>query len=94
MAMKQLLLIFFFLILIGCTSKKTSPESTSKEPYTELYRPAYHFSPAKNWTNDPNGPVYYDGEYHIFYQYNPYGDTWGHMTWGHAVSKDLLHWEH
>ncbi|MFT4031533.1 MAG: glycoside hydrolase family 32 protein [Siphonobacter sp.] len=60
----------------------------------EAYRPAIHFTPAKNWTNDPNGLLYYDGEYHIFYQYNPFGDGWGHMSWGHAISKDLLHWEH
>jgi sucrose-6-phosphate hydrolase SacC (GH32 family) len=65
-----------------------------KDYYDELYRPQYHFTPEKNWHNDPNGLVYYEGKYHMFYQYNPKGTEWGYMHWGHTVSTDLIHWEH
>jgi fructan beta-fructosidase len=58
------------------------------------FRPIYHFTPLKNFMNDPNGLVYVNGEYHLFYQYNPLGVTWGHLCWGHATSKDYLQWSH
>ncbi len=86
---------FFSTALLSVALLISAPDSKKdKKYYDEDYRPQYHFSPERNWMNDPNGLVYYDGEYHLFYQYNPNGNEWGYMHWGHAISTDLLHWEH
>lgn len=61
---------------------------------SEPWRPRYHFAPSANWMNDPNGTIYHNGEYHLFYQFNPAKPKWGNIHWGHAKSKDLVHWEH
>lgn len=83
----------------GCHERISTPErvidsSNSLSLYSETHRPQFYFSPPENWMNDPNGMVYLDGEYHLFYQYYPDSTIWGPMHWGHAVSMDLLHWEH
>src|SRR5207253_2681542 len=67
---------------------------SSKNIYKEAHRPQIHFSPAAHWMNDPNGMVFFNNRYHLFYQYYPDSTVWGPMHWGHAISKDLVHWEH
>jgi len=82
------------IVLIVLASIATWLKTSNKPPtYQEKYRPRYHFSPPKNWMNDPNGLIYFGGLYHMYYQYNPYDVVWGHMNWGHAVSTDLVHWK-
>src|ERR1700761_8325823 len=67
-----------------------SQASLSADPL----RPKFHLLPAKNWMNDPNGPIYWRGQYHMFFQYNPNAAVWGDMHWAHAVSPDMIHWQH
>ncbi|XP_066162699.1 beta-fructofuranosidase, insoluble isoenzyme 4 isoform X1 [Oryza sativa Japonica Group] len=99
-------LILFFLVLFSCESNlpcRNGVEATQRvflypqspkvsSIVSKGYRTGYHFQPPKNWINDPNGPMYYNGIYHEFYQYNPNGSVWGNIVWGHSVSTDLINW--
>jgi len=88
-------IIFISIVLVAVYVVSNKKHMNSKiDYYTEQYRPQIHFSPKSQWMNDPNGMVFYEGEYHLFYQYYPDSTIWGPMQWGHAVSRDLTHWEH
>jgi fructan beta-fructosidase len=96
--MKCALTLYFSVFLILFVSCKESPKTTEEMNeeiglYQESFRPQFHFSPPEKWMNDPNGLVYNQGIYHLFYQYYPDDIVWGPMHWGHATTKDMLHWE-
>lgn len=94
------LFVLFILTSLSISCKKDIKNHIAENDlkpttkYKEQYRPQFHFSPPEKWMNDPNGLVYYDGVYHLFYQFYPDDIVWGPMHWGHATSSDLLHWEH
>ncbi|XP_076940242.1 beta-fructofuranosidase, cell wall isozyme-like [Bidens hawaiensis] len=79
------ILSFCFLLVVNGVTVHASEE-------LQPYRTSFHFQPLKNWINDPNGPMYFNGVYHLFYQYNPYGPLWGNISWGHSISYDLVNW--
>nr|WP_299072818.1 glycoside hydrolase family 32 protein [uncultured Allomuricauda sp.] len=94
--MKKKTFSYLIVILLFACKGKTEKAIEKTEPrmYTEDYRPQFHFSPSEKWMNDPNGLVYNGGIYHLFYQYYPEDIVWGPMHWGHAISKDMVRWEH
>ncbi|KAK1309671.1 Beta-fructofuranosidase, insoluble isoenzyme 1 [Acorus calamus] len=93
----QWVLLFFLFFMCGLKVEASHKvhvhlQSLQAPLISNLYRTAYHFQPPRHWINDPNGPMYYKGIYHLFYQYNPYGSVWGNIVWAHSVSTDLINW--
>jgi len=94
---KFLAILILIGLVYGCKESNSKTEervSPISENYNEKHRPQLHFTPDANWMNDPNGMFYYQGKYHLFYQYYPDSTVWGPMHWGHAESEDLVHWKH
>ncbi|HTJ52695.1 MAG TPA: glycoside hydrolase family 32 protein, partial [Cyclobacteriaceae bacterium] len=87
-------LLLIIVVVTSCGKKSASIVAPDSLYYNEAHRPQLHFSPKEKWMNDPNGMIYYQGEYHLFYQYYPEAMVWGPMHWGHAVSTDMIHWQH
>jgi fructan beta-fructosidase len=84
---------FLLSLWVGLVVLQTTVSFAQQSSYDQPWRPQYHFTPLQNFMNDANGTVFYKGEYHLFYQYNPEGNVWGHMSWGHAVSTDMVLWQ-
>ncbi|EEF32054.1 Beta-fructofuranosidase, insoluble isoenzyme 1 precursor, putative [Ricinus communis] len=85
--------IAFVFLTMAMASGQGSHQRIQAKQVKQLHRTAYHFQPPMHWINDPNGPMHYNGIYHLFYQYNPKGAIWGNIVWAHSVSKDLINWE-
>ncbi len=89
--MRFFCIVFQVVLLISCSKQNNNPKH---QHFSWPHRPQFHFTPIKNWMNDPNGTVFFNGTYHLYFQHNPCGKEWGYMSWEHAQSKDMVFWEH